>query len=327
MEQRKLCPQGLTVSAIGLGCMGMSEFYGAADEAEAIATIHRALDLGVTFLDTADIYGFGDNERLVGRALRGRREGVVVASKFGILRRREDPKYRGVCGSPDHVRSACEASLGRLGIEAIDLYYVHRIDPTVPIEDTIGALAALVRAGKVRHVGLSNVTAQTVRRAHAVHPVACVQNEYSLWSRDPDDELLPALRELGIGFVPYSPLGRGFLTGEIRRPEDLAPDDFRRGLPRFQGDNFQRNLALVERVKSIAARRGCTPGQLALAWVLAQGEDVVPIPGTKRRRYLEENVATLEIRLDSAERAEIEAAAPRSAVAGTPYPDVSAVVR
>ncbi len=327
MQKRTLGTQGLAVSAIGLGCMGMSEFYGATDEAESIATIHRALDLGVTLLDTADIYGYGENERLVGRALRGRRDGAVVASKFGIVRKRDDSKYRGVSGAPDYVRSSCEASLGRLGLEVIDLYYAHRIDAGVPIEDTMGALGELVRQGKIRYVGLSNVSAQTLRRAHAAYPVSCVQNEYSLWSREVDDELLPAARALGIGFVPYSPLGRGFLSGGIRTLDDLAPDDFRRGLPRFQGENFARNVALADRVRQLAARKGCTPSQLALAWVLAQGADFVPIPGTKRRSYLEQNLAAAAIRLDADELAEIEAVSPRSAVAGTPYPDMSAVVR
>jgi aryl-alcohol dehydrogenase-like predicted oxidoreductase len=327
MKLRKLGTQGLEASEISLGCMGMSEFYGPTDEAEAIATIHRALELGVTMLDSADIYGYGDNERLVGRAIAGRRDRVIVATKFGILRKREDPTYRGISGRPDYVRAACEASLARLGVDRIDLYYVHRVDAGVPIEDTVGAMADLVREGKVRWIGLSEPTPATVRRAHRVHPVSAVQTEYSLWSRDPERELLPALRELGIGFVPYSPLGRGFLTGAIRSADDLAADDFRRGQPRFQGGNLERNLGIADALRGIAQRLKVTPAQLALAWVLAQGEDMAPIPGTKRRSYLEENLAAADVRLSAADLAAIEAAAPRDAAAGTRYADMGFVDR
>ena len=318
MQKRQLGSQGLEVSAIGLGCMGMSDFYGGRDEAEAVATLHRALELGVTMLDTADMYGVGSNEELVGRAIKGRRDGVVIATKFGNVRA-PDGKPLGVNGKPDYVRSACEASLRRLGVEVIDLYYQHRVDPATPIEDTVGAMAELVRQGKVRHLGLSEAAPATIRRAHAVHPIAALQTEYSLWSRDPEDLILPTVRELGIGFVAYSPLGRGFLTGQIRSPEDLDADDWRRQAPRFQGENFQRNLDLVARIEAIAARKGCTPGQLALAWVMARGEDVVPIPGTKRRRYLEENVAAAEISLTMGDLAEVDAAMPTGAAAGDRY--------
>ena len=327
MKQRRLGTQGLQVSEISLGCMGMSEFYGPADEAEALAAIDRALELGVTMLDTADIYGYGDNERLVGRALRGRRDRVVVATKFGIRRRKDDPGYRGISGRPEYVREACEASLARLGLDCIDLYYVHRVDAQVPIEDTVGAMAELVRAGKLRWLGLSEPSPATLRRAHAVHPISAVQTEYSLWSRDPERALLPALRELGVGFVAYSPLGRGFLTGAIRSAEALADDDFRRGQPRFQGENLARNLAIVDALRRIAARLRVTPAQLALAWVLAQGEDIVPIPGTKRRSYVEENLAAAALELSPAELAQVEAAAPCEAVAGTRYTDMSFVDR
>ena len=316
MDQRALGTQGLMVSCEGLGCMGMSEFYGTADEGEAVATIHRALDLGVTFLDTSDSYGPRTNEQLVGQAIADRRDEVVLATKFGIVRDPEDPAARGVNGRPEYVLSSCDASLRRLRVDHIDLYYQHRVDPGVPIEETVGAMAELVGAGKVRFLGLSEAAPDTIRRAHAVHPISAVQTEYSLWSREVEDEILPTMRELGIGLVAYSPLGRGFLTGQITSPEDFEPDDFRRNSPRFMGENFTRNLALVDRIKQIAADKGCTPGQLALAWVLAQGDDVVPIPGTKRRRYLEENVETTEIELTSEDLARIEEAAPVGAAVG-----------
>ncbi|HEX8909218.1 MAG TPA: aldo/keto reductase [Anaeromyxobacteraceae bacterium] len=320
MRQRKLGKQGLTVSAVGLGCMGMSEFYGPGDEAESIATLHRALELGVTLLDTADMYGPFKNEELVGRAIRGRREGVVLATKFGN-ERRPDGSWVGINGRPDYVRAACDASLRRLGVDHIDLYYQHRVDPTVAIEDTVGAMAGLVKAGKVRFLGLSEAGAATLRRAHAVHPISALQTEYSLWSRDVEDEILPAVRQLGIGFVAYSPLGRGFLSGQIRRPEDLPEGDFRRANPRFQGENFKRNLALVDRVRQLAAEKKVTPSQLALAWVLSRGEDVVPIPGTKRRKNLEENVAAADVALTADDLRRIEEAAPRGAFSGTRYPE------
>ncbi|GEJ56902.1 aldo/keto reductase [Anaeromyxobacter diazotrophicus] len=319
MRTRKLGRQGLTVSAVGLGCMGMSEFYGPGDEAESIATLHRALELGVTLLDTADMYGPFKNEELVGRALRGRRDQAVLATKFGN-ERRADGSWVGINGRPEYVRRACDASLARLGVDHVDLYYQHRVDPTVPIEETVGAMAELVKAGKVRFLGLSEAAPATLRRAHAVHPVSALQTEYSLWSRDVEDEILPTVRELGIGFVAYSPLGRGFLSGQIRRPEDLAEGDFRRSNPRFQGENFQRNLALVDRVRELAAEKRVTPSQLALAWVLSRGEDVVPIPGTKRRKYLEENAAAADLTLGAEDLRRIEAAAPRGAFAGTRYP-------
>ncbi|HET9599142.1 MAG TPA: aldo/keto reductase [Anaeromyxobacteraceae bacterium] len=318
MRQRKLGRQGLVVSAQGLGCMGMSEFYGPGDEAESIATIHRALELGVTLLDTADMYGPFRNEELVGKALRGRRERAVVATKFGN-ERRADGSWVRVNGTPEYVRKACDASLRRLGIDRIDLYYQHRVDPAVPIEDTVGAMAELVRAGKVRFLGLSEAGPATIRRAHAVHPITALQTEYSLWSRDVEDAILPAVRELGIGFVAYSPLGRGFLSGQIRRPEDLAEGDYRRTSPRFQGENFQRNLQLVDRVRALAGAKGVTASQLALAWVLSRGDDVVPIPGTKRRKYLEENAGADAVSLAADDLRRLDELAPRGAAAGERY--------
>ena len=324
MNKRTLGSAGLEVSAEGLGCMGMSEFYGGADEAEAREVIHRALDLGVSFLDTADMYGPFTNEKLVGEAIAGRREEVVLATKFGNVRG-ENGERLGVRGDPEYVRQCCEDSLRRLGVERIDLYYQHRVDPKVPIEETVGAMAELVAAGKVAHLGLSEAAPETIRRAHATHPIAALQTEYSLWSRDPEDEILPTVRELGIGFVAYSPLGRGFLTGQIRSIEDLDDDDFRRVSPRFQGENFARNLELVGKVEEIAAEKGVSPGQLALAWVLAQGEDIVPIPGTKRRAYLEENVAAVTVELSSEEMERIDAAAPAGAAVGDRYADMSPV--
>jgi aryl-alcohol dehydrogenase-like predicted oxidoreductase len=326
METRRLGKRALEVSALGLGCMGMSEFYGTTDEAEAIATIHRALELGITFLDTADVYGMGANERLVGKAIQGRRDQVVVATKFGNVR---GPKGEplGISGKADYVRSACEASLERLGVEAIDLYYQHRVDQETPIEETVGAMAELLREGKVRHLGLSEASAATIRRAHAVHPITALQTEYSLWSRDPETEILPTVRELGIGFVAYSPLGRGFLSGRIRSPDDLEATDFRRRGPRFQAENLERNLELVAQVEELAAAKGVTPSQLALAWVLSRGDDVVPIPGTKRRTYLEENAAALEVELSDDEIVRLERAFPPGAASGDRYPDMSTVNR
>lgn len=320
MQQRKL--GGLEVSALGLGCMGMSEFYGPRDEAESLATLQRALELGVNFFDTADMYGPFTNERLVGRAVRGRRDQVVIATKFGIVRG-EDSGWRGYRADPAYVRAACESSLERLGVDHIDLYYLHRVDPKVPVEETVGAMAELVGEGKVRFLGLSEVAPSTLRRAHRVHPISAVQSEYSLWSRDPEDGVLAACRELGVGFVAYSPLGRGFLTGQIRRFEDLAPDDFRRNQPRFQSENFERNLELVRAVQMLAAERGCTPAQLALAWVLAQGEDLVPIPGTKRVKYLEENLGALQVSLAPDDLARLEAVLPKGGAAGDRYPEAS----
>ena len=315
----------LTVSAVGLGCMGMSEFYGTIDEDEAVRTIHRALDLGVTLLDTADMYGPFTNERLVGAAIAGRRDDVVLATKFGNVRDAQDPTRRRVDGSPEYVRKACDASLQRLGVDHIDLYYQHRVDKSVPIEDTVGAMAELIEAGKVRRLGLSEASAATIRRAQAVHPITALQTEFSLWTRHIEAEILPTIRELGIGLVPYSPLGRGFLTGTITSTESLAADDFRRMNPRFAGDALRANLALVERVRAIAERKGITAGQLALAWVLAQGEDVVPIPGTKRVRYLEENVAAASVVITAQELVELEAAFPADAVVGERYPDMSTI--
>lgn len=318
MQKRRLGMQGLEVSALGLGCMGMSEFYGTGDETESIATIHRAIELGIDFLDTADMYGPFTNEKLVGKAIAGRRDQVVLATKFGN-ERREDGSRVGINGRPEYVHKACDASLSRLGLDHIDLYYQHRVDPKVPIEETVGAMAELVESGKVRYLGLSEAGVQTIRKAHAVHPISALQTEYSLWSRDPEDEILPVTRELGIGFVAYSPLGRGFLTGQFQKFEDIPEGDYRRNSPRFQGENFQKNLELVERVKEIAREKGVTPGQLALAWLLHQGEDIVPIPGTKRRKYLEENTSAVEIELTQEDLEGIDETAPKGAAAGERY--------